>query len=293
MSEEEVFQQDADGEGIRPGGPFLIHLLFQKPVGVPDKEKMQAVMAAHCGKVDCFSYDEKMAGFAALEHEAEFQDGKMPVQLMIMQCEKFEGANLGTFERSQMWDCMEQRDRILEECKHQIVGVDMLAAGLPVLERANLDMDFMEALLELYPECEAVYFSSCGKLFLAETIRQSQVTGTDRFIKFGVNARFFNIQGTEDMVVDTVGMNILFLPDLQYHFHGMDPNEVVYHAYNLASYILDNDNPIEAGETVDGMRNGQMVPDIRWKCQYEDALIQPVRGVLDVCMGEYASGERA
>ena len=40
---------------------------------------------------------------------------------------------------------------------------------------------------------------------------------------FGVNVRFFNIEGTEDMLIDTVGMSTLFLPDLQYHFHGMDP----------------------------------------------------------------------
>ena len=28
------------------------------------------------------------------------------------------------------------------------------------------------------------------------------------------------------MLIDTVGMSTLFLPDLQYHFHGMDPNWV-------------------------------------------------------------------
>ena len=38
-----------------------------------------------------------------------------------------------------------------------------------------------------------------------------------RFIFYAVNVRFFNIQGTNDMMVDTLGMNTLFLPDLQYH----------------------------------------------------------------------------
>ena len=45
------------------------------------------------------------------------------------------------------------------------------------------------------------------------------------------------------MLIDTLGMNTLFLPDLQYHFHDMDPNWVVNHAYNVASYILEHDNP--------------------------------------------------
>ena len=94
------------------------------------------------------------------------------------------------------------------------------------------------------------------------------------------------------MLVDTVGMSTLFLPDLQYHFHGMDPNWVVNHAYNVASYILANDNPIEDGETVDGVQDGHMSRDVQWKCQYEDALIQPPRGVLDIHTGEHASGGR-
>ena len=93
-------------------------------------------------------------------------------------------------------------------------------------------------------------------------------------------------------MVDTLGMCTLFLPDLQYHFHGMDPNWIVNHAYNAASYILVNDNPIEDGETIDGIKDGQISQKIQWKCQYEDALIQPPRAVLDVHMGKYASGKR-
>ena len=168
----------------------------------------------------------------------------------------------------------------------------MLAAALPALERANLDADFLEALAELYPTCEAFYFQSCGKLFLAEAVRSHQIEGSDRFIRFGVNVRFFNIEGTEDMLIDTVGMSTLFLPDLQYHFHDMDPNWVVNHAYNVASYILEHDNPIQDGETIDGVADGQMCREIQWKCQYEDALIQPPREVLDIHMGNYASGGR-
>ncbi|MBM6909076.1 DUF4261 domain-containing protein, partial [Oscillibacter valericigenes] len=51
-------------------------------------------------------------------------------------------------------------------------------------------------------------------------------------------------------------------------------------------------NPIEDGETVDGVEDGQMSRDVQWKCRYEDALIQPPRGVLDINMGDYASGKR-
>lgn len=94
------------------------------------------------------------------------------------------------------------------------------------------------------------------------------------------------------LLIDTVGMNTLYLPDLQYHFHDVDPNWIVNHAYNVASYILENDNPIKSGETVDGIINGRMTRELQWKCQYEEALIQPMREVIDIHMGKYASGGR-
>lgn len=289
----QVFQQNLDDKKCpRPGGPFLIQMLFKEPVPMPGKEKMTAVMEQHIDSVECFCHNEKTAGFAALEHIAEFKDGKAPVQLMVMGCNRFEGKGFDAFLMSQMWDCHEDRERIFRECRYQVVATDMLTAALPALERANLDMDFLDALAELYPTCEAFYFQNCGKLFLAEDVRSHQIEGTDRFIRFGVNARFFNIQGTEDMLVDTVGMSTLFLPNLQYHFHGMDPNWVVNHAYNVTSYILEHDNSIEDEEMVDGIVDGAMSREVQWKCQYEDALIQPSREVLDGWMGDYAAGNR-
>ncbi|MCI8360823.1 MAG: DUF4261 domain-containing protein [Clostridiales bacterium] len=288
----EAFEQNLQEKGPRPGGPFIIQLLFRDPVPAPDKEDMTEVLTRRCGAVERFCYDEKTAGFAALDHVGAYKDGKVPAQLMITACHPFDGRDFDPFLKSQMWDCMDDRERILRECRYQVVATDMLAAALPALERAELDMNFLAALAELYPACEAFYFPSCGKLFLAGEVRECQIPGPDRFIRFGVNARFFRVQDTEDMMVDTVGMSTLFLPDLQYHFRGMEPDWVVNHAYSLASYILQNDTPIESDETVDGIVAGEMSRQVQWKCQYEEALIQPPREVLDIHMGEYAAGLR-
>ncbi len=289
---DQVFQQDLNGEASPMGGPFLIQMLFQKPVSMPDKAEMTAQMEAHVGKVTCFCHNDKTAGFSVGDHIAVFQNGKAPVQLMVTGCSIFEGKGFDPFHMSQMWDCLEDRDRILRDCHYQVVAIDMLTSALPALERANLDMDFLDALARLYPTCEAFYFQNCGKLILGEEVRSHSLKGLDRFIRFGVNARFFNIQGSHDMVVDTLGMNTLFLPDLQYHFRDMDPNWVVGHAYSTASYLLEHDNPIQDGETIDGIEDGTITQSLQWKCQYEDAMIQPPRGVLDIHMGSCAAGER-
>ena len=102
----QAFQQNLnDKKGPQPGGPYLIQMLFKEPAEMPDKEKMTAVMEKHIGSAECFCYDQKMAGFAAQDHIAEFKDGKCPVQLMVMKCDKFKGKGFDAFLMSQMWDC--------------------------------------------------------------------------------------------------------------------------------------------------------------------------------------------
>ena len=72
----------------------------------------------------------------------------------------FDGKTVDDFTRSQMWDCQESRDRILEECRYSMLATDFLARGLASLERANLEMDYLEAVsythLDVYkrqPQC--------------------------------------------------------------------------------------------------------------------------------------------
>lgn len=153
-------------------------------------------------------------------------------------------------------------------------------------------MDWLEAALSLFPDCAAVYTEASGKLFAADQVRNHRIPREDRFLYFCMNVRFFNIQGTNDHVVDTLGLYAIDLPDVQYHFHTLDPNHVVNHAYNVASYIYANNAPIKSGETIDGIWQGALSQRIQWKCQYEDALIQPVRCVMDICPNEYAAGKR-
>lgn len=290
--ENEVFQQNLS-QSEQAGAVFIIKLLFKEPVKLPPKEQITEVLKKHTGgEVDCYAYDNESAGVSVKKYVSHFKDADVPPLLLITSCSDFDGEEIDGFARSQFWDC-EDSDRVLSECKYQVIATDMCASGLSSKERAELDMDFAEALAELYPKCEAVLFLNSGKLFHTEALINHGVPKEDRFIKFAVNARFFNIQGTDDMIVDTLGMSTLFLPDLQYHFHGMDPNIIVNRAYCTASYILMNENPIEDGDPIDAaMADGSFSRRVQWKCRYEEALIQPAREVLDVFANEYAAGKR-
>ncbi len=288
---EKVFQQNLNEEE-REGGVFILKLLFKEEPVLPQKEKLSEIMEKHIGKIDCFWHDEKGAGVAAKDYVCHFDEGDMPPLLMITVASPFKDDEIDEFHASQFWDCKNSGE-LLSQCKYQVICTDMMAGVLPAEERAKLVMDFTEGLLELFGDCAAVLFFNSWKLFAADDVRNCRIPKEDRFIKFAVNGRFFRIEGTEDMIVDTLGMGVLHLPDLQYHFHGMDPNVVVSHAYSIASYILNSGNIIEDGDTIDSaMENGEFNREIMWKCRYEDALIQPKRPVIDVFMNQYASGKR-
>ncbi len=289
--EKQVLKQDLTREEENMGA-FAFNLLFEEKCEMPTQEEITKTFAKRLGETDIYTYNEALVGIAVKKHIAEFEEGKMPAQVLATGCMEIKENKIDDMARTQMWNCPESEE-IISKCKYQVIGMDMLARTLPYKERADLTMDFMETLVELYPTCKAVYFQNSGKMYKREDIVNHSIPRKDRFIYFAVNVRFFNIDGTIDCLIDTLGMSTMLLPDLQYHFKNMiDPNWIVNHAYNLLTYIFDNDCPFQSGHTVDGVVNGQMSRELQWKVQFEDSLIQPKRPLMDVDMGSYAAGSR-
>lgn len=168
----------------------MVQLLMKEKSEMPSKEMFAEILSKHLGKTEQLGDCESHAGFIVHDYISETNDDTLPVMLLISECAEFEPNSIDDFRRGQMWDCLSDRDRILSECKYQISASDKLGGGLPSKERANMLMDYLEALVELYPQCEAVYNLNSGKLIMADDIRKKEITGVDRFISYAVNARF-------------------------------------------------------------------------------------------------------
>lgn len=278
-------------QNMEQGGVFMMHLLMEEKCGLPDKELICSAMNKYIPDTECIGYSDSFISFAAKKYTAHFSDKDASPMLSIFGCNEIKEQRLDTIALSQMWDCPDA-DEILEKCRYQVTAVDMLGAAMDYKDRADMLMDFLQALMESYPSCRAVLFETSKKMLTRERIMANASAQEERFIANAVNVRFFNIEGTDDMLVDTVGMSTLFLPDLQYHFHGLDPNDIVRHAYTMVSYIYSANCPIKNGDTIDGLKDGMLSMDIQWKCRYENSLVAPVREVIDICPGEFASGVR-
>jgi hypothetical protein len=285
MDKNKVLNQDLNIEA-NFSGVYNITLLFQKKIEPLAYNVLFDKLKEKFGDVDVVSKSE-LSSFALKEHCVEYKEGKrFPSQLLITECNPVNEPLGDDIARTQFWDCPNGVE-LLDSCPWQVMISDFMAGGLPTFERASVLSDWLEVALELFPTCTAVYFNLSGKLLTASDAKNNPYSGHCRFVHGGINARFFNIHGSNNMIVDTLGLYALGMPDVQYHFHSLDPNVIVRHAYNTAIYQYENNVPIESGNTIEGIEE-----ENKWKCHYERSLIQPVRDVLDVVTGDYAAGNR-
>lgn len=272
---------------------LMAQLLFFEEPEAASPDALKATLEAEVGQVENISEKPDMPMFSCANFVAEFKDGeKVPVLANFLAPCEFK-TEIDELKRSQFWD-VKNGAEIIDSAKYCVNVFSMLSSGLHYKQQAELLLAQVGAALKCYPTCKAVYMVGSGKLTTPEQFeecRRFDLPG--RFIRLAVNARFFNINGTNDMIVDTLGFYTFGAADVQVHFHGIDPNYVVNYVYNIASYQFDADFPIKSGDTVDSIgKDGSMQWEPQWHAQYENSLIQPVRTVLDVNCGEYAAGNR-
>lgn len=291
-----IFDQDINDRVPDRDQMLIVQLLFREKPDTADPKALQAALEPLVGEVENIAEDKPdMPMFSVPKFKAVFKDVPqgIPVLADFMEPSEFSAEKIDEFKRSQFWDFKDGAAKI-DEFKYSVAVFGMYASALKYQEQAELILAQVDAALQCYPTCDALYIDTSGKLTTPEDFNKcKQYNIAGRFIRLAVNARFFTINGTDDMIVDTIGFYTFGGADVQVHFHGMEPNHVVNYVYNIASYQFENEFPIKSGETVDSIdKDGNMQWEPQWKTQYEDSLVQPVRTVLDVNCGQFAAGKR-
>ena len=169
-----------------------------------------------------------------------------------------------------------------------VLVTEMMTQGLEPHDRVRLFHGVLQAMVEI-TRPHALSFTHTqqivsGDAYLASCSREPiQRLGA-------LNVRFYNISNSDsdDMIMDTRGLDEIGLHDLQCHFRGLDPNEVSHVLLNTGLYVFENGAVIESGQTIAGTG-----PDSKWGCQFEESLLEPVRELLDLNPGApYAAGGR-
>lgn len=276
-----------------------IYLLFPEQGTRPSTQAIADELGKRLGEIEIVSDKEEngktCSFFGLLDHKVSYENDTafIPAQLLVTDYENSDVLDkLTPLELSQQWFCPEYQE-IINRTKYTIMITDFMAAGLPNVERLDVLTNFVETAVELFPDCIGVYIESCGVILTPDAIRENSTRKGARGLYMFMNIRFFNIEGTDgDMVVDSYGLYKFGLPDIQYHFHDLTPSAVVNHCFNVAAYIFTDNVDIKDGETIDGLKNGEISRDVYWQCQHEISLIEPEREVLDINTCEFAAGNR-
>jgi hypothetical protein len=170
-----------------------------------------------------------------------------------------------------------------------LVLAEMMAQGLEYKTRLNLFHNALESVLTVAP-CTAIHWATSQQLVDPSAYLQARRSSKVNPLQFAVNVRFYRISNRQpgEMLMDTMGLGVLGLHDLQCHFLNLDPDQVARVLYNSALYIFDRGDIIQDGHTIQGVK-----PSDKWKCQHEKALAGPEREVLDLNPGKpYVAGNR-
>lgn len=249
------------------------------------KARAQELLASETGSSDPKDADKSFLIFHT-SHTVQYSDTAAPAATVILsgpqptQLAAYQG------EIQQSWRCGRAAELLLG-CQETRLVTEMLAGALSPQDRVTLFHGVLRAMIEVTRPDALVFRHAQQVIDPADYLTACEAQSLLR--PGSVNVRFFKITNSSgDMLMDTRGLTEIGLHDLQCHFRKLDPKRVAQVLYNTAAYVFEHGPVIESGHTVQGIEPGS-----KWRCQFENALIEPKREVLDLNPGDpYAAGTR-
>lgn len=256
------------------------------------KPPLLASLSRYCPGVEPMDPPSDFLGFAHPMHRCVLVDADLPAQTIVMVSDR--PPDLARLETGlqQAWDLADAHERVHRSASSVLV-TDLMSSGLPYRERVELLQGAVRAVLEC-TDCCVMRWHGSDRLVDPQAWVQLFDGGdpAQRFLAGAVNVRMFRGEDggrpSGDLLMDTLGLGALGLPDLQCHCRGLAPGEVARLLYNTAWYLFCEGDVIADGHTLAGLAAGS-----RWQCRHEDARVAPAREVLDLDPGPpFAAGAR-
>ena len=265
-----------------------VELLFENEQTI-DTSSLEASMKKHCGAAELAEREREASAwhFFFPDKTVEYAEGKLPAQCLITPPDLKGKARDFSSSLQQTWQ-WPGAEKAVQKCSTSLLVTDVMASGLDYKVRVELFKGILQATLENV-DCVAINWKTTEQFIDPhEFIACQKKSNIQSYLWGFINVRLFNIADSEDIIMDTLGLATLGLPDLQCHFRVLEPNDIARTLWNLAFYIYENGDVIQDGHTVPGVK-----PEQKWKCQHEMSILEPERVVLDINPGpSYAAGNR-
>ncbi len=205
---------------------------------------------------------------------AEFADAKqVPASVLLTEPAPLKNREGLAPALQQSWHWPEA-ETTLATCQYELIVTDFMTRTLSEAQRVELFNKVLDALVPVL-QPQALYFQSSQKLMAPQDFLARGAEALSGLL----NVRFYNIADSDaqQMLMDTLGLHALGLPDFQLRFADLDPGQVAARLTGYAYYIFENGPVIEDGHTIQGL-----TPDAQWHCYYEDSAVAPERTVIQL-----------
>ena len=184
--------------------------------------------------------------------------------------------------------------KVLPNCQESVLVADAFAEGLSHQERLERFQKTLAGILQKFP-CEAIYWQPAYQYVDPRAfLKAMENRGYDDPVTAALNVRFYRAiidppdprAPMDNMLMDSMGLMALGLPDFQCYYRSLDPDDVSNMIYNAAYYTFLNGPVIKEGHTLQEPES-----ESAWICRFQESILTPRRVVLDLDPGPpYAAG---
>ncbi len=265
-------QPPSTGDAPSAGLALVAELWYPEAPDLTDPALLAALRAVRPGT-------ELQDGSLSVPHPLE--DPDLPPLVTVV----LPGSPLGEEGKtlpdvSQTWDWA-GAEAAVAPCRASVLVTEVLAAGRSAAERVGSLGDVV-AVLVARTRPRALHWARSQRVSNPATFGSGDLDGV-------INVRMFSDARDEGaLAMDTLGLHVFDLPDVQCHFRDRPPGEIAELLFATAVYLFDTGDVIEDGNTISGTDG-----EGHYRCRREASLLDPARLVLDVDLGApYAAGRR-
>ena len=234
-----------------PVSSYAVDLLYDE-LPLFTRDEVLAKLRDRCGAASAM--DPSPGGglnFFFPDLRVPFKEGTAPVQVAIAVASSAIPADKIQAELQQTWDWAEVKDKLAKHQSHVVVS-DLLAAALPYKSRLGFFQNVLCGLLELMTPV-AIRWRPSGKLVNPAVLMKALEPGDGRDpIKGAVNVRRTLVKSTGGVVLDTLGLGALGLPDFEIELGSRMPALFDAMLRSIARYEYDLGDVITDGRTFKG-----------------------------------------
>lgn len=257
-----------------PELPLMVAELWYE--AAPDLDGPELLAALREVSADTQSQDASVT----VPHEVGGGSGTAPMLTVLLPGSSLDQADKSLPDTSQTWSWVGAEEAV-RSCRASLLVGEMFAAGHDPMERVSALTTVLDAVIRTTRPV-VVSWPQSQRVADPTAFEAEDLDGI-------INVRLFTVaRDPGALVMDTLGLQVFGLPDVQCHFRDRDPGEIASLLYTTAVYVFDAGDVILDGNTI-SEPDGQG----RYVCRREPALLDPSRLVLDVDLGEpYAAGDR-